>query len=255
MNWKNLTTAVIITILLQSGNSLSAPAKGKGNWSLRLILTSDVGGLEDSYNKLGQKQGASLQLDKFDAYELGQGFAGTYLSVTFYRPEWGQEHDTYHMDFHPVARKSSDEWTFEVRSDDPYRDLSLTWVGVNTKMKRVVLVDLQEGEIVPAVVKGVPQVYRSRMNGSVREFAWRVLTKNEYATFKASGELSSSLAAASTDASVLSAKFDQPATGKPAKIGKRQKSSWLPKDWGQGKGKGYRRQVIPDGLPDDPFTD
>ena len=86
----------------------------------------------------------------------------------------------------------------------------------------------------------------------MREFAWRVLTKNEYATFKASGELSSSLAAASTDASVLSATFDQPATGK---TGKRKKSGWLPKGWGQGKGKGYRRQVIPDGLPDDPFAD
>ena len=76
----------------------------------------------------------------------------------------------------------------------------------------MVLVDLQEGEIVPAVVEGIPQVYRFRMNGSVREFAWRVLTKNEYATFKASGELSSSLTAASTDATKLSAKFDQPGT-------------------------------------------
>lgn len=116
----------------------------------------------------------------------------------------------------------------------------------------MVLVDLQEGEIVPAVVEGIPQVYRFRMNGSVREFAWRVLTKNEYATFKASGELSSSLTAASTDATKLSAKFDQPGA---RKTGKRQKSGWLPKGWGQGEGKGYRRQVIPDGLPDDPFAD
>jgi hypothetical protein len=228
MNMKMVSIAALLAVLLQSANVFSAPNPEKDDWSVRLILKSDVGGLEDSYNVLGQRDGASLQIDDFDLFELGQTFPGTYLSVIFYRPEWGQEEDSYNTDFHPIDSRSADEWTFEVRSDDPARDLSLTWVGENTRMKNMVLIDLQEDTVVPAVVKGQPQTYQFRMNGTVREFAWRLLSDKDYKDFEKAARRA---------------------------VAASKKSDWLPQGWGQGRGKGYREDSVPEGLPDDPFTE
>ncbi len=229
MNWKK-PFAVALAAAALGINPLSAAELGKGEWSVRLVLKSQVGALEDSYNVLGQRNDALPTYDTHDMTELGQTWPGTYLSVIFYRPDWGTEDVAYNADFHPVAPKVGDEWTFEVRSDDPTRDLSLTWVGANTGMRRMVLVDLQDDKIIPAVRKGKAQVYHFRMNGVVREFAWRVLPKSQ----------GQPLAAASrADVRLLT----EP-----------QQSNWLPQGWGQGEGKGYRDDGTPDGLPADPFS-
>ena len=230
MNLKIVYT-LLFTLVALVAPHLSAADLKKGEWSVRLILKSDADGLEDPYNTLGQLRGAAIELDDFDLPELSQTWAGTYLSVMFYRPDWASERETYNTDFHPVARKNSDEWIFEVRSDDPYRDLSLTWVGNNTKMRRMVLVDLQEDIVFPAIVKGEPQVYNFRMNGTVREFAWRVMSKKEYRQLVRAGR--------------EERKAER----------KMKKSNWLPKGWGQGEGRGHRRDRLSEGLPDDPFGD
>ncbi len=230
MNLKQ-AVAVLIALVALAAPHLSAADLKKGEWSVQLILTSDADNLEDPYNTLGQKRDALPGLDDSDLPELSQTWNGTYLSVMFYRPEWASEKETYNTDFHPVARKKNDEWTFEVRSDDPTRDLSLTWAGTGTKMKRMVLVDLEDDIVFPAVVKGKPQVYQFRMTGTVREFAWRVLSKKEYRQLVAAGR-----------------------EERKAKR-KQRKSNWLPKGWGQGEGQGHRRDRLSEGLPEDPFGD
>jgi hypothetical protein len=223
------TLTVLIASLALFTHSLFAQELKKNEWHVRLILKAEAEMLEDPYNTLGQLQDALPGLDDRDLPELSQTWAGTYLSVIFYRPQWAVPKQTYNTDFHPVAPKQADEWTFEVRSDDPTRDLSLTWVGENTNMKRMVLVDLQEDVVFPAVVRGVPQVYNFRMNGAVREFAWRVLTPTEYRQLVASGQEG----------------------GKTSR--KSRESNWLPKGWGQGEGRGHRRDDTGEGLPEDPF--
>lgn len=223
------TIAIFIASLALFTHSLSAADLKKGEWHVRLILKSEAEKLEDPYNMLGQARDALSGLDGRDLPELSQTWAGTYLSVIFYRPEWAAAKQTYNTDFHPVAPTQADEWTFEVRSDNPTRDLSLTWVGQNTNMKRMVLVDLQEDVVFPAVVRGIPQVYNFRMNGAVREFAWRVLTPEQYKQLVASGK-----------------------EGKTA-MRKNRESDWLPKGWGQGEGRGHRREDTGEGLPEDPF--
>ena len=231
MNLKQVFT-VLIALLVLGAPHLSAANLKKGEWSVQLVLTSDADDLEDPYNTLGQLRDAAPGFDEHDLPELTQTWAGTYLSVIFYRPDWETDRETFNTDFHPVARKQSDEWLFEVRSDDPYRDLSLTWVGKRTKMKRMVLVDLQEDVVFPAVVDGEPQVYQFRMNGTVREFAWRVLTRKEYKELVGAGR-----------------EKDK------AKRKKAKKSHWQPKGWGQGEGRGHRRDRLSEGLPEDPFGD
>ena len=223
------TLAALIASLALFTHSLSAEELKKNEWQVRLILKAEAEKLEDPYNTLGQLRTALPGLDERDLPELSQTWAGTYLSVIFYRPEWAAPKQTFNTDFHPVAPKQADEWTFEVRSDDPTRDLSLTWVGENTNMKRMVLVDLQEDVVFPAVVRGEPQVYNFRMNGAVREFAWRVLTPADYKQLVASGK-----------------------EGNKAKR-KNRKSDWLPKGWGQGEGRGHRSDDTGNGLPEDPF--
>lgn len=232
MNLKNTVTLLLVLLALGIPH-LSATELKKREWAVRFILESEAEALEDSYNRLGQRKGAVLEFDQYDLPELGQTWAGKYLSVIFYRPEWGQEKDTYNSDFHPVAKKQADEWTFEVRSNDPTRDLSLTWVGENTRMKKMVLVDVQEDTVIPAVVRGETQVYNFRMNGMVRQFAWRVLTKEQYRELVASGR----------------------EKDKAARKKNRKQSDWLPKGWGQGEGKGHRVDPVAEGLPDDPFGD
>jgi hypothetical protein len=228
MNLKTALTVLIASLAL-CAHPLSAAELKKGEWNVRLILKADAEKLEDPYNMLGQLKDAAPGLDDHDLPELGQTWAGTYLSVIFYRPEWAAPKQTFNTDFHPVAPKLADEWTFEVRSDNPARDLSLTWVGEKTNMKHMVLVDLQEDVVFPAVVRGVPQVYNFRMNGTVREFAWRVLTAADFKQLVASGK-----------------------EGNKAKR-KKKKSDWLPKGWGQGEGRGHGREDTGAGLPEDPF--
>lgn len=259
----NSALTVMVAIVTLGVNPLSARDLERGEWSVRLLLSSSDGKLEDTYNRLGQLHDASDGFDRYDLPELDQSWAGTYLSVIFYRPQWETDRESFNTDFHPKVRRARDEWYFEVRSDDPYRELSLTWVGKRTRMKRMVLVDLEDSEVLPAVIDGVPQVYNFIMNGPVREFVWRVLTRREYAEFLASGELgtpsavSTSAASPGVTASTQKTRFRSVATDDRTtdeKV-KRAKSGWLPRGWGRGEGKGYRHSAIPNGLPDDPFAD
>lgn len=252
MNWKN-ASLILISALAFAGNSHAAGKFDKGEWMVRFTLASQDGALEDSYNRLGQKNAAELGLDSLDLPELDQTWPGTYLSIIFYRPDWGTELDGYNTDFHPVALRKKDEWTFEVRSDDPYRDLTLSWKGRNTDMKKMVLVDLQENIVVAAVEDDEPQQYSFSMNGPVREFAWRLLRKKKHVKklVKAQGTPEEpAVEAAAVQAKVVAVQ----AADAPAARSEPRKSNWLPKGWGQGEGKGYRRRVTA-GLPDDPFAD
>jgi len=238
MSWK-ITVATLAAALALGSHPLFARDLARDEWYVRFILTSDTGGLEDSYNTLGQLVDALPGFDEYDLPELGQTWPGTYLSVIFFRPDWETARKTYNTDYHPVPAKNNtpDDWTFEVRSDDPARALSLTWEGGNTKLKSMVLVDLQEGTAVAAAIDGVTQTYHFTMNGTVRQFAWRVLTNKDFGQFLLTGELP-----AITTATTLTANTSL------------KKSNWLPMGWGQGQGKGYLKEK-PEGLPDDPFAD
>lgn len=259
----NSALTVMVAIVVLGVNPLSARDLERGEWSVRLLLSSSDGELEDTYNRLGQLHDATAGFDRYDLPELDQTWAGIYLSVIFYRPQWETDRESFNTDFHPKVRRASDQWFFEVRSDDPYRELSLTWVGKRTRMKKMVLVDLEEGEVIPAVVDGVPQVYHFIMNGPVREFVWRALTRREYLAFLASGELdatsaaSTSAASAKVTASANKTRLRSVASNDPTtdETVKRPKSGWLPRGWSRGEGKGYRDPSIPNGLPDDPFAD
>lgn len=252
MNLKN-TVFIVITALLLGVNGAAADKLKKNEWTVRLILKSQYDNLKDSYNKLGQRRAAQLGVDDYDLPELDQTWVGTYLSIIFYRPEWDSDRETFNTDFHPVTKKTSDEWTFEVRSDDPYRDLSLTWTGKQAKLKYMVLVDEEEEQMIPAVIDGERQVYHFRMNGTVREFTWKALTKKDFLALFESEENARVIAAdtAEIEAATAGAALMSRTVSTPT----RPKSNWLPRGWGQGETVNTSGEPIPVGLPDDPFAD
>lgn len=269
MNMKKLST-VVLTLLLLGAHPLLARELADGEWTVRLALTADFEDIEDSYNTLGQLSDALPDYDRMDLHELGQPFAGTYLSVIFYRPDWEPGWATedavyqfdwvdFNTDYHPISTipdpsgctllppvEPGDEWTFEVRSNDTARDLTLTWVGSEgADLERMVLVDLQEGITVPAAVGGVPQAYSFRMNSAVRGFAWRLLSDAEY---EASGTASAAPAPFGATSARSAASDAFPAEGSATT------SDWLPMGWSPDTGDGSG-QAVPEGLPEDPFAD
>lgn len=267
MKLKRLCT-VSITLLVLVANSLWARELTQGEWYLRLVLTAETDALEDPYNTLGQLTNALPGYDVDDLPELGQPFAGTYLSVIFYRPDWETEQDTYNTDYHPISyigptagcdpqpgTEAGDEWAFEVRSDDPARDLSLTWEGSEgANLERMVLIDLEENITVPAVVDGVIQEYTFRMNGAVREFTWALLSDQQYDAFVSKGQMnpsevlhtSNDLVSYGTEAGTRAgaSTIDYPS------VRPRAKSNWLPRGWSPGEAD----SGIPDDLPDNPLS-
>ncbi|NQX88256.1 MAG: hypothetical protein HRT77_06300 [Halioglobus sp.] len=283
MNMTRLCTALTTTLLLCAA-PLSARELEEGEWYLRLILSAAVEGLEDRGNTLGQLRDAEPEFDRYDLHELGQPFAGDYLSVVFHRPDWAVTLETqvsswatgapatdvnviemdwidFNTDYHPVSfidpipgcgiqagEEPGDDWTFEVRSNDTGRQLSLTWEGsADAALERMVLVDLQENITIPAVIDGVVQAYTFGMNGAVRTFAWRLLSDEDYATLNsgrsraAPAALRSSAAPAALGTSHTRA--DIPST---------QGSGWLPMGWSPHRA-GFD-QAVPDGLPDNPLA-
>lgn len=268
MNMKQLAT-VVFTLLVLGAHPLSARELVEGEWTVRLELTADFEDIEDSYNTLGQLSDALLDYDRMDLHELGQPFAGTYLSVIFYRPDWTPGWETedavyqfdwvdFNTDYHPISSipdpsgcevlppvEPGDEWTFEVRSNDTTRDLTLTWIGSEgADLERMVLVDLQENITVPAAIDGVPQVYSFRMNSAVRGFAWRLLSDAEY---EAGGNASAAPA-------LFGAESARGAADEFPTEGGATTSDWLPMGWRPDPGDGAG-QPVPEGLPDDPFAD
>lgn len=257
MTAKNLC-ALLMAALALITNPLAAGELTEGEWTLRLILSADLEDIEDPYNTLGQLTDALPEYDPGDRHELGSPWGGTYLSVIFYRPDWepsletgGEvvelDWETFHTDFRPISyvtvpgcgpqsgTETGGEWTFEVRSDDNSRDLTLTWAADgDANLERMELVDLETNITTPAVVNGEIQSYSFSMTDNVRGFTWRLLSDEEME----GGSQGAAPAAFAADAA--------PAPDTT--------SDWRPRGWSTAPGEGAS-QPVPEGLPDDPFGD
>jgi len=161
-------TATYGLLLLLSLPTAWAAELGKGEWYVRLIATSDT--LRDQGNVLGQLKDSKRGYDIHDLKELSP-FATPYLTIVFPHPNWGENAGDYASDFHNIRRRW-DRWVFEVRSDDPNREVTLSWNG-QANMKRMKLIDVATRTRVKAIKKGKIQTYTFNMNGqTTRTFKW-----------------------------------------------------------------------------------
>jgi len=155
-----------------AGNKPEKPGnKGGGEWYLRLIAEAPGEGLKDSNTVLGQLPDSYESWDKHDLPELAP-LNSHFLTVVFPHADWPFEAGDFSSDFHALSGKEGDEWLFEVKSDDPWREIVLSWRG-HYKIGHMWLEDVESGVRVNAVKDGALQAYTFNMNGqNSRLFRW-----------------------------------------------------------------------------------
>lgn len=147
-------------------------------WYVR--LSAQAGGLEDKANVLGQLHGSVAGPDRHDLKELNP-FSSPYLTVVFGHADWGAAAGDYASDYREVSQGAT-SWPFEVRTDDPTRQVTLTWDGTEReRLLNMTLVDEQTGERIRAAEAGMvginvfvsPTRHSFNMSGeTVRRFRW-----------------------------------------------------------------------------------
>jgi hypothetical protein len=152
-----------------------AIAKGE-EWYIRLTAEATAEGMKDKGNVFGQLQDSEYGYDHHDLKELPP-FEGSYLTVVFPHPEWNENANDYTSDFHPLSRKNRrDSWSFEVRTDDPEREISLSWAGPAWVMENSWLVDEATGDMIE-VTSG--QAYSFVIGDTTRFFTWHYSGKKK----------------------------------------------------------------------------
>lgn len=176
--------------------------KWEQEWYVRLIAVAEDENLRDKNNVLGQLQDSVDHYDRHDLPEL-LPFAAPYLSLSFPHFDWGDKAGTFTSDYHFVRTGDPDQWVFEIKSDDPYRDIDLYWDGVfllegvwtqnngkknwtqNKQMDagklygQMVLEDIDLGIQIKAADDAAANHYAFNMDGrTVRTFRWILKSKN-----------------------------------------------------------------------------
>ncbi len=152
----------------------------RGEWWIQLIVNSpDEGGMEDGSNYLGWHRDSVDGKDNRDLEELPP-FSTPNLTIVFPHAEWGADAGDYGSDFRSVKRAKQvkgapkDVWDFEVRTDLPGRQVTLSWRGhgIDKRLKRMRLIDVDNDKKVKAVRKGAVQTYTLTLPGTIHRFRW-----------------------------------------------------------------------------------
>ncbi len=146
------------------------PLDASRNWYVRLTVEDPDTGMRDRNNVLGQLIDALPGYDSHDLPEMPP-FSEAYLTIVFPHPDWGTQAGDYASDFRAVKRNADagDNWTFEIRTDDPSRTLLLTWDGPEEVLKRSVLIDDETRTRIPAIERS----YEVNLTTATRTLRWR----------------------------------------------------------------------------------
>ncbi len=143
--------------------------QGPWGWYCRLVVQS--GDLVDPGNVLGQHRGSSRGPDPRDLAEMAP-FGDDYLTVVFPHAGWGEAAGDYTVDYHGLRLAGTDEWTFEIRTPRPGREVTLTWVCPERVLERSQLVDDSTGDVRDAAL--FPEGVTLLVDGGGRKLTWRV---------------------------------------------------------------------------------
>jgi hypothetical protein len=188
-------TATFLLLAFVVSSALAAPPekppKQRGDeWYLRLIVQSQSGDLRDSNNVLGQLFDS---LDGYDSHDLREldPFASPYLTIVFPHDDWVGHEDNYTSDYHAVKLHETDQWEFQVKSDDPWLDVYLHWENARVLvqdasgeelMEKMFLEDVDAGVLIKIVGNDGISVksYPFNMDGmTARTFRWVLEGKEE----------------------------------------------------------------------------
>ena len=142
--------------------------KKNEEWYVRLTVEAAAEQLKDDGNILGQLYDSEFGYDQHDLVETPPNTP--YLTIIFPQITWSENADDYTSDYHPVTpKKVLDQWAFEVRSDDPAREVRLEWTGSDEIFGMSWLIDQDTGEVIEPDSRGS---YTFIMNGQKRYFTW-----------------------------------------------------------------------------------
>lgn len=142
--------------------------KRNEEWYVRFTVEAAAEQLKDDGNILGQLYDSEFGFNQHDLVETPPNTP--YLTIIFPQESWGEQSDDYTSDYHPVTPiKVLDQWAFEVRSDDPAREVTLEWSGPARILGMSWLIDKGTGEIIEPDSRGN---YTFIMNGQKRYFTW-----------------------------------------------------------------------------------
>jgi hypothetical protein len=141
-------------------------------WYVRLIADWPEGNLKDRGNVLGELADSVPGYDLHDLEELSP-FSAPYLTIVFPHDDWGERAGSYASDYRALKKNKNegDSWRFEVRSDQPGREITLRWAMQGDYPEAPTLIDLESGETV-AVDPTVPDSYTFVMDAATHRFAW-----------------------------------------------------------------------------------
>ena len=150
-------------------NSHRNAIKSEEEWYVRLIIDAPNEDLRDQGNVLGQLSDSELGYDEHDLKEIPP-YSSPYLTLVFPHQDWGEYAGDYTSNYHPLGGKHDlDRWSFDVRSDDPTREISLSWSGNAKVLGKSRLIDNETGAVIfPAFVGK----YDFVMQSNSRSFTW-----------------------------------------------------------------------------------
>jgi hypothetical protein len=142
------------------------------DWYVRLTVEAPQEQLVDAGNVFGQLSDSKRNFDRHDLQEQPP-FSSPYLTLVFPHDDWGERAGDYASDYHKP--KPQDKWEFEIRSDEPGRQIKLCWEGEDKIISRSWLVDLETGEYLHLS----EQQQGSRclafvMEGTSKRYQWRL---------------------------------------------------------------------------------
>lgn len=137
-------------------------------WYVRLTVEAAADELQDSANVIGQLDDSLAGFDTHDLLEP-QPFS-PYLSIVFEHADWGEHANSYTSDFRaPSGNNKLERWAFEVISDDPAREVTLTWQGPADRLDDSLLIDQASGAVIEPGAEGQ---YVFVMGSERRAFTW-----------------------------------------------------------------------------------
>ena len=185
--------ATIVTVAFCS-SLLAAPAHAAKTkqWYMKMIVQAEQGSklvMDDRSGVFGRLPGAKNFADKHDVPAL-LNVDRTPAAVVFMKEgsQWDVE-GPYLSDYRPAGANRK-VWDFTVYSDMPNADVTLAWEGLyqisgkdgdfksvlkpkDKILNKLSLIDLETGDIYPAISKGKLQSVSFNMNGaSYRNFRW-----------------------------------------------------------------------------------
>jgi hypothetical protein len=164
-------TAVGMSSLRPGGGSASGNGQLlPGEWYVRLIAAAPAERLKDSGHVLGQLRSSEQRYDAHDLEALAPSHT-PYLTIVFPHWNWGAKAGDYASDYHPV-KPGADTWEFEVRTDNPRRQIELSWQATGDAPMNMSLRDTKTGAVIPVQAGR----YVFTMGAPARSFTWRSFT-------------------------------------------------------------------------------